>query len=166
VRDPTSIVVKDPNIEVQERLALLFATFLKLGSVAKVMRLFNRRGLDLPRHDHHGDLRWTRGTTTAVATMLKNPAYAGAFVYGRTRLRTAQSENRQPMKVPKPIGEWRIIVRDRYPAYIDWQTYETIRAMMRDNRAEYMRNKTRGAPRDGELLLHGIVWCARCGYPC
>jgi hypothetical protein len=24
--------------------------------------------------------------------------------------------------------------------------------------------KTRGAPRDGELLLHGIVWCARCGH--
>jgi hypothetical protein len=40
------------------------------------------------------------------------------------------------MKVPKPIGEWRIIVRDRYPAYIEWQTYETIRGKMRDNRAE------------------------------
>jgi len=164
VRDPTGIVVKDANIEVQERLELLFATFLKLGSVAKVMRLFNDRGLDLPRRDHHGELRWTQATTAAVATMLKNPAYAGAFVYGRTRLRAAQGENRQPMKVPKPIGEWRIIVRDRYPAYIDWQTYETIRGKMRDNRAEYMRNKTRGAPRDGELLLHGIVWCARCGH--
>jgi DNA invertase Pin-like site-specific DNA recombinase len=164
MRDPTGIVVKDPNIEVQERLELLFATFLKLGSVAKVMRLFNGRGLDLPRRDRHGDLRWAQATTAAVATMLKNPAYAGAFVYGRTRLRAAQGENRQPVKVPKPIGEWRIIVKDRYPAYIDWQTYETIRGMMRDNRAEYMRNKTRGAPRDGELLLHGIVWCARCGH--
>ena len=164
MRDPTGIVVKDPNIEVQERLELLFATFLKLGSVAKVMRLFNGRGLDLPRRDRHGDLRWAQATTAAVATMLKNPAYAGAFAYGRTRLRAAQGENRQPVKVPKPIGEWRIIVKDRYPAYIDWQTYETIRGMMRDNRAEYMRNKTRGAPRDGELLLHGIVWCARCGH--
>ena len=27
-----------------------------------------------------------------------------------------------------------------------------------------MRNKTRGAPRDGELLLHGIAWCGRCGH--
>jgi hypothetical protein len=76
MRDPTGIVVKDPNIEVQERLELLFATFLKLGSVAKTMRLFNDRGLDLPRRDHHGDLRWTQATTAAVATMLKNPAYA------------------------------------------------------------------------------------------
>ncbi len=27
-----------------------------------------------------------------------------------------------------------------------------------------MRIKTRGTPRDGELLLHGIAWCGRCGY--
>ena len=39
-----------------------------------------------------------------------------------------------------------------------------IRSVIRDNRAEYMRNKTRGAPRDGDLLLHGITWCARCGH--
>jgi hypothetical protein len=55
-------------------------------------------------------------------------------------------------------------VKDRYPAYIDWPTYEKIRATIRDNRAEYMRIKTRGAPRDGDLLLHGIAWCARCGH--
>src|ERR1700754_1141439 len=39
-----------------------------------------------------------------------------------------------------------------------------IRKTIKDNRAEYMRNKTRGAPRDGDLLLHGITWCARCGH--
>ena len=55
-------------------------------------------------------------------------------------------------------------MKDRYPAYIDWPTYEKIRAAIRDNRAEYMRIKTRGAPRDGDLLLHGIAWCARCGH--
>jgi DNA invertase Pin-like site-specific DNA recombinase len=164
VRDPTGIAVKDPNIEVQERLELVFAAFLKLRSVAKVMRMFNSRGLDLPRRDRHGELHWTQATTSAVAAILKNPAYAGAFVYGRTRLRKAPDNSRLPMKVPRPIGEWRIVVKDRYPAYIGWPTYEKIRAMMSDNRAEYMRNKTRGAPRDGELLLHGIVWCAKCGY--
>jgi DNA invertase Pin-like site-specific DNA recombinase len=164
VRDPTGIVVKDPNIEVQERLELLFQTFLKARSVVKVMRLFNGRGLDLPRRDRHGDLHWARATTAAVATVLKNPAYAGAFVYGRTRLRKGAGEGRSSMKTSRPIEEWRIVVKDRYPAYIDWQTYEKIRGIISDNRAEYMRTKTRGAPRDGELLLHGIVWCARCGH--
>jgi hypothetical protein len=66
--------------------------------------------------------------------------------------------------VPRPVEEWRIVVKDRYPPYIDWPTYEKIRDIVSDNRAEYMRTKTRGAPRDGELLLHGIAWCARCGH--
>ena len=62
------------------------------------------------------------------------------------------------------MQEWRFVVKDRYPAYIDWATYEKIRSILSDNRAEYMRNKTRGAPRDGDMLLHGIVWCGRCGH--
>lgn len=163
-RDPSGVVVKDPDMAVQERLRLVFEMFLKLSTVAKVMRMLNDRGHDLPRRDRHGDLRWTRATVSSVAAILKNPAYAGAFVYGRTRMRTAASEGVSRAKVPRPVEEWRIVVKDRYPAYIDWPTYEKIRTVISDNRAEYMRTKTRGAPRDGDLLLHGIAWCARCGH--
>ncbi|CAN0518932.1 unnamed protein product, partial [Ectocarpus sp. 8 AP-2014] len=163
VRDPSGVVLKDPNLAVQERISLVFGLFLKSRTIAKVMRLLNERGLDLPRRDRHGDLRWTRATVSAVASILKNPAYAGAFVYGRTRIRAACSD-RSAAKVPKPIEEWRIVVKDRYPPYIDWSTYERIRGIVSDNRADYMRTKTRGAPRDGDLLLHGIAWCAHCGH--
>jgi DNA invertase Pin-like site-specific DNA recombinase len=164
MRDPSGVVVRDPNMAVQERLRLVFEMFLKLSTVAKVMRMLNERGLDLPRRDRHGDLCWTRATVSSVAAILKNPAYAGAFVYGRTRMRSVAREGASRAKAPRPIEEWRIVVKDRYPAYIDWPTYERIRAVIRDNRAEYMRTKTRGAPRDGDLLLHGIAGCARCGH--
>jgi len=157
IRDPSGVVVKDPDMAIQERLGLVFETFLKFRTVAKVMRVLNDRGLDIPRRDRHGELRWRRATVTAVARILKNPAYAGAFVYGRTRMRTLTREGAVPSKVARPMAEWRIVVKDRYPAYIDWPTYERIRAIVTDNRAEYMRNKTRGAPRNGELLLHGIA---------
>ena len=86
-----------------------------------------------------------------MAAILKNPAYAGAFVYGRTRTRAHAPNSASRAKAPRPIEEWRIVVKGRYPAYVDWQTYEMIRSVIRDNRAEYMRNKTRGAPRDGAL---------------
>ena len=56
------------------------------------------------------------------------------------------------------------MVKDKYPAYIDWATFEKIQAMLRDNRAEYLRNKSRGIPRDGAALLHGITWCGECGH--
>ena len=75
------LVVKDADVEVQERLRLVFQSFLRLRTAAKVMRMFNAQGLDLPRRDRHGDLRWTRASVSAVIAILKNPAYAGAFVY-------------------------------------------------------------------------------------
>ena len=164
VRDPSGVVVKDPDMAIQERLGLVFEMFLKFRTVGKVMRLLNDRGLDLPRRDRHGDLCWAQATICSVAAILKNPAYAGAFVYGRTRMRELAREGVSRAKAPRPIEEWRIVVKDRYPAYVDWATYEMIRNIIKDNRAEYMRTKTRGAPRDGDLLLHGIAWCARCGH--
>jgi hypothetical protein len=94
--------------------------------------------------------------------MLRNPAYAGAFVYGRTRF-TRSSDGRVAM-TRLPQDEWRVVVKDRYPAYIDWQTFERIQAMLRDNYAEYLRRETRGTPRDGAALLQGIAWCGECGH--
>ncbi len=55
-------------------------------------------------------------------------------------------------------------MKDKYPAYVTWDTFEKIQEMLRDNHAEYDRNKTRGVPRDGEALLHGIVYCGACGH--
>jgi Recombinase zinc beta ribbon domain len=36
--------------------------------------------------------------------------------------------------------------------------------MIRDNHSEYDRNKTRGIPRPGKALLHGLVYCGECGH--
>jgi DNA invertase Pin-like site-specific DNA recombinase len=131
VRDPSGIVIKDPDLAVQERIGLVFQTFLKVRTIAKVMRVLNDRGLDLPRRDRHGEPCWARATVASVATILKNPAYAGAFVYGRTRMRKIVREGASSAKVPRPMEEWRFVVKDRYPAYIDWPTYEKIQGIIR-----------------------------------
>jgi DNA invertase Pin-like site-specific DNA recombinase len=113
VRDASGVVVKDPDLAVQERLELVFEMFLKFRTVAKVMRVLNERGLDLPRRDRHGDPRWARATVASVASILKNPAYAGAFVYGRTRMHTPVREGASKAKARQPIDQWRIVVKDR-----------------------------------------------------
>src|SRR5437667_8080369 len=164
VRDPSGVVTKDPNLEVQGRLLLLFETFLKLRTAAQAMRAFVGRGLALPRRDRHGDLRWQPATVSAVTAILKNPAYAGAFVYGRTWQKPSQIPGERPQKAPRRGTDWRIVVREKYPAYIDWETFEKIQAMLRDNRAEYQHIKSRGTPRDGAALLHGITYCGECGH--
>jgi DNA invertase Pin-like site-specific DNA recombinase len=163
VRDASGIVVKDPDREVQARLELVFATFLRVRSAAKVLRSLNESGLALPRRGRLGGVVWRPPTIGAVLRALKNPAYAGAFVYGRTRsIRDVVATASRPKRLPRE--QWRIVVRDKYPAYVSWETFEKIQAMLRDNHAEYDRNKTRGVPRDGEALLHGIAYCGVCGH--
>ena len=55
--------------------------------------------------------------------------------------------------------KYRYYVHDKFPAYISWETFEMIQAMLHDNYNEYSRNKTRGVPREGKALLHGIMYC-------
>jgi len=103
-------------------------------------------------------------TDGMIAAILKNPAYAGAFVYGRTRsCRVAYASGK--LKTTRcPMAEWKIVLKDRYPAYLDWESFERVQAMLRDNHTDYDRNKTRGVPRDGAALLQGICWCGQCGH--
>ncbi len=162
VRDPSGIVQKDPNREVQGRISLIFSTFLERGSASKVLRSLNEQALTIPRRDRFGDIVWKRPTIAAILFVLKNPAYAGAFVYGRTR--TTHPEPGRTVQKSLPIEQWRIVVKDKYPAYISWPTYERIQTQLRDNYAEYDRNKSRGVPRPGSALLHGLVYCGECGH--
>ena len=62
------------------------------------------------------------------------------------------------------MSKWSVIVKDKYPAYVSWETFEEIQKTLDDNYAEYDRKKTRGVPRGGEALLQGIAVCGRCGH--
>lgn len=163
-RDPFGVVTKDPDLGVQARVSLVFSTFLRVRTAVGTMRELAAQGLALPRRNLHGDTVWRPPTLMAVIDILKNPAYAGAFVYGRTAMRHPRGTGALPSKVPRHPSEWRIVVRDKYPAYVDWETHERIQALLRENRAEYERRRTKGVPRDGSALLHGLVWCGECGH--
>jgi len=164
LRDPLGQVVKHPDQEVQSRLGLVFSTFLQVKAACQVVRRFNDRDLLLPRKDRFGDLVWRQPTVPAILSVLKNPAYAGAFVYGRTRAMPKADAPHQRVQKSVPITEWKVCHKDKYPAYIDWATFETIQAMVHDNHSDYDRNKNRGVPRRGKALLHGLVYCGECGH--
>jgi hypothetical protein len=143
------VVTKHPNAEVRNRVDLIFASFLEQKSVAQTVRWFIRNDLLLPRRDRHGDIHWKRVTAASISSFLNNPAYAGAATYGRTRWK--KSENTGKMQeINLPRNEWRYCVHDKFPAYVTWETFERIQAMLHDNYAEYARNKTRGVPREGK----------------
>lgn len=159
----TGQVVKEPNREIQDRIALVFQTLLEKRSLPKVVRHFREHGLKIPRRDKWGDTYWKEATSTAVSEMVHNPTYAGAYTWGRTRwVKSKNTGRKQQMRLPRE--QWRVCLRDKFPAYISWEVFERIEAMLKDNHAEYRRHKTRGVPREGKALLQGIAYCGECGH--
>ena len=153
-----------PPSEVQARLALVFETFLQQRSARKVLAFFNASGLRLPRRDHFGEVVWKRPTVAAILSILKHPAYAGTFTYGRTRTLHPGTTPGRPATKRLARAQWRLQVPDKYPAYSSRATSAQIQTMLHDNHAAYDRKKTRGIPRPGKALLHGLVYCGACGH--
>ena len=164
VRNERGQGIKIPNQEAQARLSLVFETFLPCRSANKVVDEFNRHALLLPRRDRFGELAWKAPTVAAVLSILKHPAYAGTFTYGRTRTMRREASPARPSTHHLPMEEWRVCIPDVYPPYISWDTFHQIQAMLTDNYAEYDRNNTRGMPRPGKALLHRLVYCGECGH--
>jgi len=164
VRDEAGLVRFDPNQEVQHRIALVFEQFLQRRSAAQVLRFFHRQQLELPRRSPPGEVVWKPPTIAAILSILQNPAYAGAFVYGRTRAMRPSGSCQPAVQRRVAMEEWKVRVPDRYPAYLSWETFLQIQALLKDNYAEYDRNQTRGIPRPGKALLHGLVYCGACGH--
>jgi DNA invertase Pin-like site-specific DNA recombinase len=165
MRDLAGRVVKHPDAEVRERIEFTFATFLRVKSIHGVVREMTAARLLLPRRERGGDdgaIVWRRPTTAAISSLLRNPAYAGTFVYGRTRFQP-RVPGGPSRKQPLPPEQWQFVLPDKYPAYIDRDTHAAIQAILRDNYQEYGRRRSRGIARAGAALLQGLVCCGQCG---
>lgn len=156
-------VVKNPDIQVQEAISLVFGAFLELGSVTRVVRRFSEQNIRIPRRFRNSETVWRRADSSTVWTTLTNPAYAGAFVHGRSRT-VRRKDSRQQSRIRVPMNEWEFLIKDHYPAYINWETYEKIQLALQDNYADYKRRMTCGTPRQGDALLQGIAYCGECGH--
>lgn len=163
IRDEQGVVHKDPHQQVQHCIDLIFKQFLRLRSANKVFRWLLDHQIQIPRRNRHGDLQWKLPAVGAIISILKNPAYAGAFVYGKRDYRQTTAEGHRKVTFLSQ-DQWKIIVKDKYPAYISWETYEWIQQTMTENYAEYRRRHSRGFPRSGDALLQGIVYCGQCGH--
>ena len=163
VRQDDGGVVKDPDRAVQHAITLVFQTFLERRSASQVVRLLRDQGLRLPRRHRNRETVWRIPTVAAVIAILRNPAYAGTFAYGKTQTQVPPGGGR-PQQRRRPLAEWKVIVHDRYPAYVPWETFARIAAILDDNYAAYEHNRRRGVPRHGAALLQGMVYCGRCGH--
>lgn len=172
VRLEDGTVVKDPDEQVRHAIELVLASFERLGSCGKVLRYLRDQQVLLPRQQraglYKGQLLWKLPTDAAIYDILRNPAYAGAFVYGRKQADpTRQIPGRRATGRPaQPMDHWLHIQQDVYPAYISWAQYLANQERLHQNgrRLAELIARARGPVREGVALLQGLVVCGQCGH--
>ena len=165
VYDPAGRVVLDPDLQVQQAVRTFFDTFRRTGSATGAVRSFREQGLPFPRRlstgPEKGDVAWGELVHSRALRLLKNPRYAGAFVYGRSETRRLPGGKERYRRLPR--DEWHTLILDAHPGYLSWDEYEGNLVRLRENAQANGAERRKSPPREGPALLQGLVICGRCG---
>jgi DNA invertase Pin-like site-specific DNA recombinase len=120
---------------------------------------YTRRGSGIP------EITWVEPAYHAVHTTLTHPAYAGAYVYGRTRkeryLDPGGALRQRSRRLPR--DQWEVLIPDHHPGFTDWDTYLANQARIGGNIRPQASQPGTGAVREGCALLQGLATCGTCG---
>jgi DNA invertase Pin-like site-specific DNA recombinase len=162
-----------PDEAVTGVLAAAFDRFAVSGSVRATWLWLRAEGLRWPlqkvaytrRGSGIPEITWVEPTYHAVHTTLTHPAYAGAYVYGRTRkeryLDPGGALRQRSRRLPR--DQWEVLIPDHHPGFTDWDTYQANQARIGANIRPQASQPGTGAVREGSALLQGLATCGTCG---
>ena len=162
-------IVKDPDRRVQDALGVVFAKFAELQSVRQAHAWLREEGIALPTACHSTaegrGVDWRAPLYNTVHNILTNPVYAGAYAFGRTTSKVSVEEGRKRVRrgVRRPLAEWDVLLKDQHEGYISWAEFERNQQVIANNATGKGSALARGAARNGELLLAGLLRCGHCG---
>lgn len=152
---------KDPDRRVQAAIELVFEKIGELGSARQAMLWFQEHGLDLPTRRSNGDIVWRRPCYATIHRIIANPAYGGAYAYGKSGPAIGPAEGgARKSRRRKRREDWLALMPGVHEGYVTWERAEAIRDMVSDNVPD---SKHHGAPKHGDALLAGLIRCRRCG---
>ena len=148
---------KDPDLRVQAAIEAVFARFREGGSALQATHLLREAGVQLPSRPHGADaVVWRDATYSRVKDILGNPAMGGAYAYGKAR-----SAYRDDGTLLSPEERWRVLKVDRHEGYVSWSEWVDVQETLAANST--VRDRKRGAAREGSALLQGLALCGHCG---
>jgi len=160
-------IEKDPDARVRATIDLIFRKFAELGSARQVYFWLDQQQIRLPivrGPEDAQEVVWQPARYHAVHSVLKNPIYAGAYTYGRSQTvrRLEAGQKRVVRQLRRRREEWSVLILDHHEGYIDWQVYESNQKVITDN-DNARSGVVRGAIKNGEALLAGLLRCGHCG---
>jgi len=126
-------VMLSPDEAVRSAISQVYALFGQLGSARQVMMTLRARGLLLPRRKAGARrVTWAEASYPAVHDFLTNPAYAGAFAFGKTTTRTEIAGGKKITRHRQlPQDQWEVLIPGHHPGYLDWDAYQDNQARLR-----------------------------------
>src|SRR4030095_13019807 len=118
-----------PDEEVRGAVAAVFRLFRETGSAFGVMQRFAATGLRFPKRAYggawDGKIIWGQLTHSRVLSMLKNPSYAGTYVFGRYRYRREISAEGAVHKRIHAVAmaDWRVSLQEHHEGYITLEEF-------------------------------------------
>ena len=158
-----------PDEAVTGVIAAVFGQFEVCGSVRATWLHLRSEGLRWPLQKGAGtrqaEITWVEPTYHAVHTTLTHPAYAGAYVYGRTRdeIRLGAGGALRKHRRRLPRDQWEVLIPDHHPGFTDWDTYLANQDKIGGNIRPQASAPGTGAVREGSALLQGLATCGSCG---
>jgi DNA invertase Pin-like site-specific DNA recombinase len=161
-------IEKNPDTRVQEAVGLVFQKFSEFKSARQVHIWLREEGVELPAKSRLGEAHgvvWRLPAYNIVHGILTNPIYAGAYAFGRTTSQVSVVDGRKRIRrgVYKPMNEWDVLLKEHHAAYISWDEFEGNLKAIASNATGMSNALARGAAREGELLLPGLLRCGHCG---
>ena len=158
-----------PDEAVTGVIATIFDRFAVCGSVRGVWLWLREQGLRFPLQPaaylRGEEITWVEPTYHAVHNVLTHPAYAGAYVFGKTRQQRHLGEDGvlRTSRRKLPQGEWEVLIPEHHRGFIDWDTYQANQARIGGNTRPRAHQPGTGAVREGCALLQGLATCGTCG---
>ena len=168
--DEDGHIVLDPDEEVRGAVSMVFRLFRETGSAFAVVQNFVKRALRFPKRAYggawNGKLIWGRLTHTRVLCMLKNPSYAGVYVFGRYQYHQKISTTGEIQKKQHAVAmpEWRVQLKQHHDGYISWDEFLENGKRLEKNRTNGEATMLSGPAREGLALLQGLLLCGNCGH--
>ena len=169
VFDELNMIVKDPDAQVRASIELVLDYFQQCGTAYGVVQRFAKEKLDFPKRSYGGTwagkLIWGRLTEARVASILKNPSYAGVYAFGRYRSIKEILENGEVRSRIScmPEENWLVNLRDHHEGYITFEQYTTNLDQLSRNQTNTKEMVLSGPAREGLALLQGLLICGCCG---
>jgi DNA invertase Pin-like site-specific DNA recombinase len=165
LHDDSGRIVLDPDMQIQQTIRTLFEVFRRTGSASSAVRAFRDEGMLFPHRvysgPYSGEVRWAQPAISTVLRVLHNPAYAGAYAFGKTKRRKWPDGRIEIRDVPR--GQWHALILDAHPGYITWEEYEDNLRRLEQNSLALGKDRRKSPPREGAALLQGLVICGICG---